>query len=619
VQDIIDVSDEEMLDICGLDAVIFVRFLRMSFGIMGVNFILGLMVLVPLYSDHDEGATGVNVYSLANVPKGSWDLWASLLFAYIFAGYSCFALYREFEHTVQMRHLFLTKESPHQFSVLVENIPEELRTSVDLQAKFEEFHPGTVKQAYVLMDTKELAATVKEARAVAEKLHEAKKRQAASSSSSGAVETHMEGSRWARCWRLGIQVPPVTVLEDRLIELNEKIGHLQEQLLHQKSVMEKEALQNSRASEHSNTGGGIRSPKDNTTLSAAESVGNTVLDIGGQTVELVSGILTKRNGMGSTGFVTFKFLTAATIAQQTHYSLRPMELTVRAAPSPRDVLWENMSIPTSERMFRKFIKYILFGFLLVGWGIPVAFIGALTSITSVTESETWSGLSKVIGQYEFTDNLITLQLPAILLFVYMQALHPIINALAREAGEQAYSWLQLSVAPTYFAFMVFNKLFVIGLTGTVVDGISDLLEDPLSIVSILGASIPSLGAFYITYILTLALLGLVLRAFMVHSTIFAPSWDVFSDFIGGVDVDIGRKNTIDFGRELPIQLTVFVLCVVYVVFVFRTCLASPLRFRLCSLSCLTPVTAQFRRSSLLRERSTLDWRTLSLNTSSCTC
>jgi hypothetical protein len=566
VGDVLSVSDDDVLDICGLDALVFVRFLRMSFFIMAINFVVGLLVLIPLYTQHDEeGVTGVNYYSLANVPPQSWDTWGSVVFAYFFAATSCYALYREFQFTADMRHRFLTKDSPHQFTVLVENIPEELRTSADLQAKFEEFHPGTVQQAYVLMDTSELAAAVKEAKDVVQRLIKARKRQ---SNSQTGEATHVEGTCWARCMGNGRTVPSVEYLEDKLIALNKKIGNLQKSLLDQKSLQDGIALekQAETTGEGQNPSSGfstevLRTEALRVTLAGA----NAVIDTARQTPEYLMGALTKRNGMGSTGFVTFKFLTAATIAQQTHYSSRPLELTVRAAPSPRDILWENMSITSNERKIRTLITYGLFAGLVLVWGVPVVIIGGLTSITTV--SSEWEALGNVVGQSTIADNLITLQLPSLFLLLYMQALHPLLNFITREAGLQAYSWLQLSVAPTFFFFMVFNQLFVISFSGLVTKGIQDILEDPLSISSILGTSLPALGAFYITYVLTLGLVGLVLRAFMVHATTFVPSWDAFSEIMAG-DIDmqklVGINIAIDYGREFPMQLIVFVLCVVII-------------------------------------------------------
>jgi hypothetical protein len=90
--------------------------------------------------------------SAANVSKGSWRMWVPSCFAYLFTGFIFFVMKQEYRHFLELRMDFLARGSSHvikqhHYSLLVENIPHELRSEKALFDYFNKLFPGKVHSA----------------------------------------------------------------------------------------------------------------------------------------------------------------------------------------------------------------------------------------------------------------------------------------------------------------------------------------------------------------------------------------------------------------------------------------------------------------------------------------
>ncbi len=150
-------------EVVGLDAYFYLRYIRICFKITSVSAIWGAVILFPVYAAGDNGATGWYYVSMANVSQGSPIIWVSMLYIYFFTFFVLFVMKQEYKHFVELRLDFLGKgdgltEPQHQYSVMVENIPRELRGDNALFNYFDKLFPGKVHSAKLILKLPKLEA-----------------------------------------------------------------------------------------------------------------------------------------------------------------------------------------------------------------------------------------------------------------------------------------------------------------------------------------------------------------------------------------------------------------------------------------------------------------------------
>lgn len=146
----------------GLDGYFFLRFIRMNLRICAVTTFWAFLILVPLYSTGtEEEEVGWYHLSAANVARGDWRMWVSGAFAYLFTGFIFFVMKQEYRHFLDLRMEFLARGNSHvikqhHYSLLIENIPNELRSEKALYDYFDKLFPGKVHSASLILNLRDL-------------------------------------------------------------------------------------------------------------------------------------------------------------------------------------------------------------------------------------------------------------------------------------------------------------------------------------------------------------------------------------------------------------------------------------------------------------------------------
>ena len=205
-------SDEEIFEQCGMTAIIYLRFLRIGlkvclifdlcsfsmphgclypfFSINNIFFSDGQLALVGIFNsfflfpvnmygcadlgvvnqtwtDEQKIAEGldacttlvdkINKISLGNVSASNHRLVATTLAAYFMFGTAINLIFKEFKWYTEMRHKFLVKRRPDNYTVYVSHIPKEYRSDVALLEYFRSiFSHEDVLEAKIAVDTHNL-------------------------------------------------------------------------------------------------------------------------------------------------------------------------------------------------------------------------------------------------------------------------------------------------------------------------------------------------------------------------------------------------------------------------------------------------------------------------------
>ncbi|CAM9257016.1 unnamed protein product, partial [Ectocarpus fasciculatus] len=441
VMPVVKTTDEELLSYAGMDGYVFYRFLFMCFKVFGICGVLGLLILLPVYDSTptDEMVPGIQRFTMGNVVEGGNALWASWVMTYLFTGVFLYFIYKEYENFALVRQQFLRNgdadiSEQKNYSVMVENVPVEYRTSEKLAEFFNNLFPDEVVFATISVDTTELTTVVLERKAAIAALEKA----------TAAYEGDPD------------KVRP---------ELKLKKG--------------KPALCGCIADE------------------TIDAMGYWVKEVKRLDAEI------EKSDVAGTGFVTFKSRrTQLGACQLPILSEKHPNVLVFPAPAPNDIVWSNIS--TSPGYTQNISSYtgIMYKCGLLFYGLILAFIAAVSTLSNL---ETFLPFLKALDPV--SRSILEGQLPIIMVIVFISLIPTIMAAVAKHVQKRkSTSDIQVEVFNWFFLYSIAN-VYLMLLAGSIFNALNDAINDPSSIITLLGTALPTVSNFFINYMLTLLLTG----------------------------------------------------------------------------------------------------------------
>ncbi|KAI5393412.1 CSC1-like protein RXW8 isoform X1 [Lathyrus oleraceus] len=124
-------SENEILDLGGLDAVVFVRILVFSIRVFSIAAVICTVLVLPVnyYGKErihkDIPLESLEVFTIENVKTGSRLLWAHCLALYIITLAACTLLYFEYKSITKLKllHIIGSPPRPSHFTIIVRSIP----------------------------------------------------------------------------------------------------------------------------------------------------------------------------------------------------------------------------------------------------------------------------------------------------------------------------------------------------------------------------------------------------------------------------------------------------------------------------------------------------------------
>lgn len=175
----------------------------------------------------------------------------------------------------------------------------------------------------------------------------------------------------------------------------------------------------------------------------------------GQVTKAV-GLLTLGSSMSSTGFVTFKSLTCAAVSAQLQLTNQPFTFKIIPAPEPRDIIWANVGVPTTQVETRVLGTSCLFAFLSLFWSLVFTGLYKVQSVLNTLQQEIFKDHPPSRG-LETIINVAIEYVPTLLLLIILQLL-PLLfwHASYRYERLRTHSDIHTSVFSRYFYFQMLN-------------------------------------------------------------------------------------------------------------------------------------------------------------------
>ncbi|KAJ6415487.1 hypothetical protein OIU84_004310 [Salix udensis] len=148
-------SEAEIINHAGLDSAVFLRIYTLGLKIFVPITILALVILIPVnvsngtlfFLRKELVMSNIDKLSISNVRPRSIKFFIHIALQYAFTIWTCFMLYKEYDHVASMRLHFLASQRRHaeQFTVVVRNVPHVSGRSVLDTAEqfFKKNHPNT--------------------------------------------------------------------------------------------------------------------------------------------------------------------------------------------------------------------------------------------------------------------------------------------------------------------------------------------------------------------------------------------------------------------------------------------------------------------------------------------
>src|ERR1700760_2763206 len=171
------ISNDDLLQKCGLDAFFLCRYLILMIKVLLPPSIIILPVLLPLNAlggnnnpanilPPQNATKGLDILTMSNVQDKFYDrLWAHTLFAVGLVAWICYVIVTELKYFIKVRQTYLTSPQ-HRLrasasTVLVQGLPKKFIDN-DVLAELFDVYPGGIRNIWVNRDYSELSKLVDE-------------------------------------------------------------------------------------------------------------------------------------------------------------------------------------------------------------------------------------------------------------------------------------------------------------------------------------------------------------------------------------------------------------------------------------------------------------------------
>lgn len=212
----------------------------------------------------------------------------------------------------------------------------------------------------------------------------------------------------------------------------------------------------------------------------------------------------ERYPLMNSAFIQFNHQVAAHMACQSLSHHVPRQMNPRTVEvNPNYVLWDNLTMKWWERYLRLFGVILLIIGLIIFWGIPVSFTGALSQVSTLTDELPWLDFLNRLPDWAL--NFVEGVLPPLLLAVLFAVLPILLRFLAGVTGTTTSGERELLVQNFYFAFVFVQLFLVVSLSTGITATIQKITNDPISVPQTLAENLPKAANYFFSYMILQAL------------------------------------------------------------------------------------------------------------------
>jgi hypothetical protein len=445
------ISEEELITQVGMDATIFLRFVRMCRNMFLVLAIIGISILVPV---HYTQAQTEEDWTLRITPlnlKYS-AVWAQVAVAWLFDAVVAGFLWWNYRKVLQLRRKYFETEeyqnSLHSRTLMLYDIPKPACSDEGIARIIDEVVPeSSFARTAIARNVKDLPNLIAEHGKTVRKLEKVLAKYLKKPDQLPAGRPTCRPSKKDRSYGTypkGQKLDAIEYLTQRIRDLEVEIKE-------------------------------VRASVD------------------------------KRSSMPY-GFASYSDINEA---HNIAYALRkkkPHGATVTMAPRPNDIIWDNMALSAAVRNRRRFTNALWVLLLTFFWIAPNAMI-AIFLVNLSNLGKLWPAFQDSLeSSTDFWGVVQGIASPALMSLVYL-VLPIIFRRLSIKAGDKTKTGRERHVLGRLYAFFVFNNLIVFSLYSTIYSFVHDIVDqdeewrDVNKVFLTLFSALCRTSPFWVTYLL----------------------------------------------------------------------------------------------------------------------
>jgi len=171
------------------------------------------------------------------------------------------------------------------------------------------------------------------------------------------------------------------------------------------------------------------------------------------------------------------------------------------APNPTNMQWENLTNRVEKKQSMSFAVTVALFFMCIYYMVPIHFILAFTELESLQKIKFLNSFLLKIKDYELVQTFFENILPSLLVNVLLSLIPTIIYFFTKYEYLESLSMREKSFLKKYYIFILFNILFVCSLSKAFWGILFNAINNPHTIVSLLGEKLPKGANFFIIFII----------------------------------------------------------------------------------------------------------------------
>ncbi|GAA5981751.1 hypothetical protein JCM10908_004590 [Rhodotorula pacifica] len=461
----------------GLDAYIFVRFLFLMLEIFFPFWVVTWIILLPVDAAGSRGTnTGLTRFTFGNVGESEQPRYAAhLILCWLLTFWVFYLLKREYARYIVLRQDFLmSKEHTHQAqskTVLVTGVPKEFLNEAAMD-RFCSVLPGGAKRVWFARDLKKMPDIFDRRAKAVNKLESAETK-----------ILKLATKQIAKDKKKNRSAPEDTDLEAR------------------RAAVMRYVPQKKRPT-HKLGKFGLYGKKVDTIEWAREEIAKTSQELETERSQLSGDKYPRESAV----FIQFHTQMAAHMFAQCLNHHTPLRMSSRYLEvAQEDVIWSNLNINPYQQRARYAISWAATIGLIITWSIPVAFVSAISNVSSLCVSVSW--MRWLCNLPVPVNGIIQGALPPAALAVLFMLVPIILRLLGRFEGIPLRTGIELSLMTRYFIFMVINGFLIVTFSSGLMAAIPAITKNPSSAVTLLATQLPSASTFFLTYFVTVSFSG----------------------------------------------------------------------------------------------------------------